>query len=225
MAKTQILEVSAFHRDVFGILSRAHTSALTTAQKMAQLLATKYGKPVVTKDANGADKLSGGPTFEQYRADQSALREIASERKLKDAQWLRKSYARAVRETYGALPESQSAEAIAKRAQRAAQEAAAKQGANNPPAAHAGAPAGETQNRAPSPSETMESLVARCGMFNLGFALARVMESDASTKVQALHLRKVLEAAQDAYVKAHNPDAGKTATRKIVKREPATAAA
>lgn len=214
MAK-QIIEISAFQRDVFAVLSRDHTQTQTTAQKMATLLATKYGKPVLGKDADGAETRSGGPTFEQYRADQSALREIAAERKLKDAQWLRKSYAKAVRETYGALPVAQTAEAILKRQQRAAQEAIKRQAAGNPPAPTAGAPAGQTQEHAPSPSETMEQLVTRLGLFNTGFALVRILESDESTKGQAVHIRKMLEKAQDAYVKARNPDAGQTNVKEI----------
>lgn len=217
MAQAQILEVTAFHRDVFAILGRAHTQTQTTAQRMAVLLATKYGKAVPVKDKDGHDVLSGGPTFEQYRADQAALREIATERKLKDAQWLRKSYAKAVRETYGSLPVAQTAEAIQKRAQRAAAEANKRAAAGNPPAPTAGAPAGQTQEHAPSPSETIESLVTRLGLFNTGFAIVRILESDDSTKGQAVHLRKVLQTAQDAYTKAHNPDALKTHTREIKK--------
>lgn len=218
MAKTQVLEITAFHRDVFAIISRAHTAAMTTAQKMAQLLATKYGKPAETKDKDGKVTLTGGPSFEQYRADQAALREIAVERKLKDAQWLRKSYAKAVRETYGKLPESQSAEAIQKRAQR---DAASKQADSNPPAPTAGAPAGQVQDHAPSPSETIESLVTRLGLFNTGFAIVRILESDESTKAQAVHMRKVLEKAQDCYVKAHNPTANDGPKVKKIQRKAA----
>lgn len=163
--------ITAFHRDVFTIAQSGHRAADTMAKKMQALITSKYGKLA--------------PTFEQYRADRAALRELAKDKKLADDQWMRKPYCAALKAVFGALPESQDAAAIQKRAQRDAAKASAKTSAPT-----AGAPAGQTQDHAPSESEQIEQLVTRLGLFKTLDACMRILEADDATKAVVVHMRK-----------------------------------
>ena len=205
MSKSEIVVVSKFHQDVYAACSRAHSVQLTWSARMVALLTAQYGAAkLVKKLVNGSEieVPTGGPNFDQYSADQSALREIAVQRKLKDNQWPRKMYAKAVRSTYGALPVAMTAEAIQKRVQRASADAAKRQSAANPPAPTAGAPAGQTQDHGQNPAEIAESIAARVGVYPMMYACLRILESDESTKVQAVHMRKMVDKAYDLHIKA-----------------------
>lgn len=166
------VEVLPFHRDVLSIAQTGHRAAETMLKKMRALLVSRYG--------------ATAPTFEQYRADKAALRQLAKDKKLADDQWLRKPFAAAIKAEYGALPESQDAAAVAKRAQRDAKKAAA------PAPAPVGAPAGQTQEHAPSEAEQIEQIVTRLGLIKTADAIVRILEADERTKAQATHLKKML---------------------------------
>lgn len=203
-AKTAV-EITAFHRDVLAIARTGHNAAETMARKMQALLVSKYGQPVISKGDDGAETRSGGPSFEQYRADRAALKQLAADKGLADDQWLRKPFCAAVVALYGKLPESQSPEALRKAQERkVAQEAVAAlrkaQGTAAAPAAPAapvGAPKGETQDRAPSETEQLESLITRIGLFKTLDACIRILAADESTQAQAAHLAKMAQKAAE----------------------------
>lgn len=188
------VEVTAFHKDVFEIARTGHRAAETMAKKMQALITSRYGKTA--------------PTFEQYRADRAALKQLAAEKKLADDQWLRKPYCAALKALYGALPEAQTAEAIAKRAQREAAEKAKKEKAGQEPdASKTGPKDGATQDRQPSEAEQIEALVARIGVFKALEACIAILAADDSTKAQAVHMKA--QAAKAAAMVA------KTAEKKV----------
>lgn len=215
-------EVLPFHRAIFDACRTYQQRAQGFGKAVRALLVSRYGEPTLGKDKDGKETRSGGPDFAAYTADQKAFAHLARERKLTDNQWYRKCYAKAVRELYGALPVSMDAAAVAKRAQREAAEANKRAAEGNPPAPTAGALKGQTQDHAPNPAETLESLIARVGLFNAGFAIVRIMEADDSTKATAVHLRAMFEKAQNAYVAAHNPQALATKGRTVTRTVPAT---
>lgn len=199
--------ISAFHRDAFTIAHTGQKASESMRRKLATLLITKYGKATSTKDADGKDVLSGGPSFEAYREDHAALKALAAERKLKDNQYVRKAYAHAVKATYGALPVSMDAAAVLKRAQRDAAAAAA-------PAATVGAPAGETQEKPASESEQLEQLITRIGVFKALEACIAILAADDSTKGNAVHMKAQAKKAAEAAAKANKPAANDDQQRK-----------
>lgn len=206
------VEVLPFHNEVFAAIHKVAGKVTTLRAHLSNLLVGRYKAPTIVKDVKGDEtSRSGGPTYDQYRADQRALAKLAADRKLADNQWYRKTYAAAVKELYGALPVSPNADAQRKAAAKTA--AAAK----NPPAA-VGAPKGQTQEREATPQESEEAMVTRIGLFKTAFAVARIAEADASTEPFVLELRKVLRAMQDAHVKAHNPGATVTTVKPITAR-------
>lgn len=186
------VEVTAFHKDMYAAINTARTAVDkaqgSMQQKLANLLRSKYGAVM--------------PTFEQFRADRAALKELAKQKGLADDQWLRKPYNAAVHLLYGALPEAQTATAIAKRALRAANEAAGvttvKAGKKDAPASKPGAPKGETSPRAPSEEETIEQYIARVGFYKIMDACARMLNADKTTSIEA----KALQAIAKKFAKA-----------------------
>lgn len=200
-AKTTPVQVLDFHAAVFAVARTGHNAGQTMARKMAELLISRYGAcKFDPKDERfgkaehvGAD--AGGPTHESYRNDQAALKLIAEQKGLADNQWVRKPYAAAVKALYGALPIAMSAEAIQKRAQREANEAARKLAEAAKPA---GAPKDETTERVPSESETIEQVIARLGVFQALDACVRILNSESSTKAQAAHMAAMVKAAKAA---------------------------
>lgn len=191
-AVSKAIEVSAFHKDVYAAINTARTAVDkaqgSMQQKLANLLRSKYGAVM--------------PTFEQFRADRAALKELAKQKGLSDDQWLRKPYNAAVHLLYGALPEAQTAAAIAKRALRAANEAAGitpvKDGKKDTPANKPGAPKGETAPRNPSNEETIEQYIARVGLWQVMDACARLLNADKSSTTDA----KAVQAIVKKHVKA-----------------------
>lgn len=210
-ARTAPIAMLPFHNEVFAIARTGHNAGLTMAKKMQALLISRYGEALIDssdKDNWGRPCAAGGPTFEQYRNDQQCLAEIAKEKGLTDNQWVRKPYAAAVKALYGALPVAMTAEAIQKRAQREANEAAKKAHAE---AAKAGAPKGETTERAPSAGETIEQVIARLGVFQALDACVRILSSEEMTKAQAQHIAAMVKAAKQA---AQSPTNKPTKNRK-----------
>lgn len=188
------VEVTAFHKDAYSIMRTGLNAQQTLRVKLAALLETRYGKPIIGKDADGKETRSGGPSFEQYRADNAALRQLAADANpVKGAdvgQYVRKTFAAVVKAHYGALPVSMDAAAVQKRAQREAAEAAKKAAAPAP--APVGAPAGETQaDRAPNEAEQIEQIVTRLGPLKTLDACIRILLADESTKGTAVHLQKM----------------------------------
>jgi hypothetical protein len=194
---TKGIEVTAFHKDVYAAINTARTAVDkaqgTMQQKLANLLRSKYAAVM--------------PTFEQFRADRAALKELAKQKGLADDQWLRKPYNAAVHLLYGALPEAQTAAAIAKRKLREANEAAGittvkdgKKVAAKPAVSGAkpGAIKGNTTQRVADESETIEQYIARVGLWKVMDACARLLNADQSTSEAA----KVLQPIVKKYAKA-----------------------
>ncbi len=171
--------ILAFHKDVYACAQTAAKAGITMAQKMNALILARYAETC--------------PTFEEYRADQRALAQLAKDRKLVDNQWVRKPYAAAIKARFGALPVSQAPEAIVKAAKRAADAA----GKKNADAAAAGAVKGDTTQRVPSDTENLESLIARIGVFKALEACINILAADDKTSAQAKHLKaQAAKAAQ-----------------------------
>lgn len=170
------VEVLPFHRDAFAIARTGHKAGETMAKKMEALLTSRYGQVA--------------PTFEQYKADRAALKQIAADKGLESDQWVRKPFCAAIVKLYGKLPESQSPEALRKAAEREIAKKAI-EAARTSSAPKAGAPAGETQDRAPSEAEQIEALVTRIGLMKTLDACLRILEADEKTKGQAAHMRKM----------------------------------
>lgn len=164
--------VTQYHKDVYACAQVAAKAGVTMAQKMNALILARY-----------ADTC---PTFDEYRNDQRALAQLAKDRKLVDNQWVRKPYAAAVKARFGALPVSQSPEAILKAAKRDADRLAKK---NAQGAASAGAPAGETQDHGLSDAESIEAIVTRLGLFKCLDACISILAADKSTANHAKHLK------------------------------------
>lgn len=172
------VEVLAFHRDAFAIARTGHKAGETMAKKMEALLTSRYGQTA--------------PTFEQYKADRAALRQLAADKGLESDQWVRKPFCAAIVKLYGKLPESQSPEALRKAEERRIAQEAVKKARESSAAAKPGAPAGETQDRQPTEAEQIESLVARIGLIKTADAIVRILKSDDRTKAQAVHIEKML---------------------------------
>lgn len=196
-ATKSTIVVSQFHKDAYAIAQTACKAGITMAQKLNALVSARYGDTC--------------PTFEEYRADQAALAQLAKTRGLVDNQWVRKPYAAAVKARYGALPASQDPAAILKAAKRAADKAEreAKQGNVS-----AGAPAGQTQDHGTNPTEEIEAIVTRLGLFKCLDACINILASDKATKAQAQHLRaQAAKAAQLASVPVAASVEGKPAPK------------
>lgn len=182
------VEVSAFHKDVYAAINTARTAVDkaqgSMQQKLANLLRAKYGTTM--------------PTFEQFRADRAALKELATQKGLADDQWLRKPYNAAVHLLYGALPEAQTAAAIAKRALREANEKAGvttvKAGKKvEAPANKPGAQKGTTAPERTSAVETIEQYITRVGLWQVMDACARILNADKSTVEEAKALQPIVK--------------------------------
>lgn len=186
------IEVLPFHLSVYKIAQTGMRAEQTMAQRMQALITSRYGEV--------------SPTFEQHRADIKALDQLARDKGLTDGQWMRRPYNAAIVALFDKLPEAQTPEAIAKRAQRAQRDAVVKaaiaKAKETGAIAPTGAPAGETQERAPSEAEQLEQLIARVGVFECLYACLRILDADECTKPQVVHMRKMADKAKDASAKA-----------------------
>lgn len=159
------LVITAFHKDVYAHIATGFKAAGTMQTKMGALIVSKYGKVA--------------PTYEQYVADQMALKSLATEKGLVDNQWVRKPYAAAIKAVFGTLPESQDPAAVAKRNAR---------GKKAP-----GPVKGVISKKAPT--ETVEQLIARIGVFKVLAMCADILEVESSTKELANTLHDIAKAA------------------------------
>lgn len=186
--------VTPFHQDVYRIAQVGMRATETMRTKMQALLVSKYGEPVIGKDAEGKETRSGGPTFEQFKEDRKALSQIAKDKGLTSDQWIRKPFCHALHVLYGKLPEAQTPEALRKAAEReiAKKAVAAARAAAAAPAAPVGAPKGETNDRAPTEAEQIDSLVTRIGLIKTADSIVRILKADERTKAQAMHIEKML---------------------------------
>lgn len=177
---TKGIAITTFHKDVYACINTQHTAVTkatgTMQAKLGGLLVSKYG--------------TVAPTFEQFRLDRMALKELAVQKGLADDQWLRKPFNAALIALFGKLPEAQTQAAIAKRKLRDA--AAAKKGADKP---KVGAVKGETAPRRNPEPETIEQLVARVGIWKVLEACTKILASDESTVAQAKTLASLKKAA------------------------------
>lgn len=173
---------SAFESGMFAACLAIEQAAFETDSKTAQLstlLRAEYGE--------------AGPTFEQYRKLQEALKLQALDAGF-TGQAMRKHCAKAVKGLYGALPESTDAAAIAKRAQRvknAAKARAEKKSSDAGGGTLAGNVSPEAR-RNPGPQETIEQFIARVGIAATLNALAKILETDSQTKLDAIAIRAMV---------------------------------
>jgi len=163
LATSQAVVITAFHKELFAAAIAGRKATETMQQKMAALLKSKYGETM--------------PTFAQFKGDRAALKQLAADKGLADDQWVRKPFNAAVKALYGALPEAQTAAALAKRKVREALGTTGK--------AKAGAKKGETAPRRQSEPETLEQYITRVGVFKVLQQCALILESDDSTKAMA----------------------------------------
>jgi hypothetical protein len=170
MAQVSALVITSFHKDVFNAANACAKAQITLGAKLATLIAKQYP--------------SKSPSFEQYRADQSALAELCKEKGLVDNQYYRKAYAVAIKLAFNEVPVSMDAAAIAKRKARDAKKAADTKGKS-------GAVKGDTSKRAPSVSETVEQMIARVGVFKVLEMCANILDADESTKTAAKALKGI----------------------------------
>jgi hypothetical protein len=129
------------------------------------------------------------PTYAQYKALQEAMHLQAVEAGF-TGQMIRKHVAHGVKSAYGALPESDSPAAIAKRAQRPGK--TAKQAK---PDAAASFKAGVEHAQS---KETIESFIARVGIVATLSALNRILAAEDSTKDAAAFVLEVIPMVQTA---------------------------
>ncbi|MDE3023881.1 MAG: hypothetical protein KGI54_18850, partial [Pseudomonadota bacterium] len=173
---------SAFECGMFAACVAIEAAAFETDSKTAQLstlLQAEYGE--------------AGPTFEQYRKLQEALKLQSLDAGF-TGQAMRKHCAKAVKGLYGALPESTDAAAIAKRAQRvknAAKARAEKRSSDAGGDTLAGNVSPEAR-RNPGPQETIEQFIARVGVTATLNALAKILETDSQTKLDAIAIRAMV---------------------------------
>lgn len=170
------IAITPFQQDLFAaaykgaeVINKAVESNRAT---MRRLLLDQYG--------------STAPTFEQFKADRAALKILAAQKGLVDDQHVRKPYNAAVVDLYGALPESQSAAAIAKRAERDAAGVSIKAKGGK-----AGAVKGDTAARNESAPENVEQFIAKYGITQVLQAAARILAEKRESKLDATTLQAV----------------------------------
>lgn len=163
------LVITSFHKNVASAIATSAKAQVTLAAKLGSLIGAQYPK--------------ASPSFEQYRADQAALAELAKERGLVDNQYYRKAYAGAIKAAFGEVPVSMDAAAVAKRKARDIKAGLSK--------AKSGAVKGATSKRDPSIAETVEQFIARVGVFKVLDMCAKILDADDSTKEAAKTIKSV----------------------------------
>ncbi len=108
------------------------------------------------------------PTYAQFISDRAALHVIALDRGLVDDQYVRKLYNKAIKELFGALPVSMSAEAVAKRAQRPAKQERVAQ---------------KAVAKIVSNADQIESFIASVGMAKILTTAAKILKASQATKL------------------------------------------
>jgi len=205
--------VTEFHKAIAAAIGKADKAATTLAGTIRHEIGKRYGDTM--------------PMYLEYMADQIALDNLAKAKGLADNQHYRKVYAKFINEMYGALPVSLAEDAAKKRAQRereftpeqrvAAAEAEAKakragkkdhevvalaaeaaRKAKGKKQEQPGAPAGEVKDQAPSADESIEQMIARIGVAATLQAVAKILKSEAATKLQAKTLESIAAAVGKA---------------------------
>jgi hypothetical protein len=178
MAKIIALVITPFHKDVAKAMDVA-ANVIDKANgvlgaRLKALLASKYGV--------------NAPSYEQFRSDRAALASIAKDAGMASDQYYRKAYNAAIVASFSALPVSQSAASIKARAKALA----AGKGKGQGKKGKAGAVKGETAARRPATAETIEQYVARVDPWKVLAICVRILESDESTKTQALAIKAII---------------------------------
>lgn len=164
MSKSPIV-ATQFHKDVFAAVMTATKAGETLFTRLTALLTNKYGEVA--------------PTYEQFRGDHAMLNQLAKDRGLKDNQFGRKAFNNAIKSLYNELPVSQSAEAIAKRAQR--------------PDKTSTGPAKKTVGtRAPSHAETIEQFISRVGVYKALEACTAILAAATETEAVAKGIKAAM---------------------------------
>lgn len=135
------------------------------------------------------------PTFVQYRALQETmymLGTIAAGGLGFTGQAVRKHVAVAIRTIYGALPVSAAPAAQAKAHARAIKAKIAKAAPAVGKDTLAGNVSGGTMPHRAGPAESIEQFIARVGIVATINALARILETDNATKLDAVTLRAIV---------------------------------
>lgn len=174
------IEVSPFQRSMFDCVTSTRRAVdkahINMATRMQELIKSKYNAVM--------------PTWEQFRADRAALAAMAKDKGLVDDQWIRKPYNTAIHALYGALPESQSIAAIAKRKQAAMRSPIILATVASP-----GAVEGVVGARNASAAEQIEQMVAKFGVWDVLKACTKILATDTDTKEAAAALGVVCKKA------------------------------
>lgn len=170
------LAITPFQQDLFNAAYKGaeaiNKAVESNRAQMRKLLLDQYG--------------STAPTWEQFRADRAALKILAAQKGLVDDQHVRKPYNAAIVDLYGALPESQSEAAIAKRAERDAKGVSIKAKGGK-----AGAVKGDTAARNEGAPESVEQFIAKYGITQVLQAAARILAEKRESKLDATTLQAV----------------------------------
>jgi hypothetical protein len=165
-----VAPISEFHRSLFDAATAGKKASETMKTKSDRLIKAWYGDV--------------SPTYEQWTADRAALSAIAAEKGLVDAQWAKRVYNAAIKAAFKVLPVSMSEAAVLKRASAGRSDKA-------PKAETSGPVKGETQERKPSPAETLEQMVARVGIPATLTAVANILAAATATAACAKRARSL----------------------------------
>lgn len=182
-----VITISPFQRACFDLA----LSTNKVIDKAQGNMAAKMKALVQSKYADVA------PTYMQFRADRRALAHLAKEKGLVNDQHVRKPFNAAIIAVFGALPEAQTAAAIAKRKIRAATGSVTvvkSEGSENDDQPVLGP-------RNASASEQIEQQIAKWGIAATLSALTKLLAVENSTKAAS----KLVAAANVSLKKASAP--------------------
>ncbi len=168
ISKQAYAQITPFHNVLFDTLFNAadERNAVyeTTRQAIDECIVSQYGVTC--------------PTYDQFKADRTALRVLSLERGLVDDQYVRKVYNAAVIGLYGALPLCMSKAAMIKR------EADAKLGKGK-------GCAKSKQVKAPSPIDDIGQFIAKYGTAKVLMECAKILATSKQTALDAKTIEAV----------------------------------
>lgn len=181
------ITISSFQRACFDLALSTHKAV----DKAQESMRVKMIAQIKSKYAEVA------PTYLQFRTDRRALAHLAKEKGLVNDQHVRKPFNAAIIAVFGALPEAQTAAAIAKRKIRAATGTVTKVVSSD--SENADQPAVGARNA--SASEQIEQQIAKWGIAATLSALTKLLAVENSTKAAS----KLVAAANVSLKKASMP--------------------
>lgn len=167
--KGKAIAISPYQTALFDALRSAQQEinkvALSHSARIEALITKQYGKV--------------SPTYAQFKADRAALHTLAVNKGLASDQVLRKAYNGVINSLYGKLPESDSAAAIAKRAQRPTVDKSKKAKAAKKGAGTA------------SKNETVAQFIARVGLAVVLQEVAKQLAVERASRTDAIALEAI----------------------------------